>query len=159
MPSRGIRDSGTKDSPVIPFTRSSSSSQDKSVPGPRRIRPRLFKPVNQQLRRALACSGVIRHFKKSPLRASNPEADRGGVESGGIHEASHNIVQPHLPERMIPNSRLWMDTKQNLQRPQQSYMSMLDSSLQHSSWHISTHPQARPDDKHIRRDMKRRTFD
>jgi hypothetical protein len=32
-----IKDSGTKDSPIIPFTKSSSSSQDRSVPGPRWI--------------------------------------------------------------------------------------------------------------------------
>jgi hypothetical protein len=41
-----IRDSGTKDSPVIPFTRTSSSSQDRSVPGPRWILPMSFEPVN-----------------------------------------------------------------------------------------------------------------
>jgi hypothetical protein len=54
-----------KDSPVIPFTRTFSSSQDRSVPGPRWIQLMSFEPVNQQHRRALCCSGVIRHFKKS----------------------------------------------------------------------------------------------
>jgi hypothetical protein len=66
MPWGRIRDSGTKDSPVIPFTRSYSSSQDRSVPGPRWIRSMSFEPMNQQRRRALLCSGVIRRFKKSP---------------------------------------------------------------------------------------------
>jgi hypothetical protein len=66
MPSGRIRDSGTKDSPVIPFTRTSSSSQDRSVPGPRWIQPMSFEPVNQQHRRALCCSGAIRLFRKSP---------------------------------------------------------------------------------------------
>jgi hypothetical protein len=33
-----IRDSGIKDSPVIPFTRTCSPSQVRSVPGPRWIR-------------------------------------------------------------------------------------------------------------------------
>jgi hypothetical protein len=51
---------------VIPFTRSSSSSQDRSVPSPRWIRPRSFEPVNQQLKHALTCSGAIRSCKKSP---------------------------------------------------------------------------------------------
>jgi hypothetical protein len=46
MPWGRIRDSGTKDSPVIPFTRTSNSSQDRLVPGPRWIRPMLFEPVN-----------------------------------------------------------------------------------------------------------------
>jgi hypothetical protein len=55
-----------KDSPIIPFTRTSRSSKDRSVPGPRWIRPMSFGPVNQQLRRALFYSGGIRHFKKSP---------------------------------------------------------------------------------------------
>jgi hypothetical protein len=61
----GIRDSWMKDSPVIPFTRSSSSSQNRSVPGPRWIRPMSFGPVNQQHRRALLCSGAIQRFRKS----------------------------------------------------------------------------------------------
>jgi hypothetical protein len=61
-----IRDSGTKDSPVIPFTRSSSSSQDRSVLGPRWIRPMSSELVNQQHRRTLLCSGAIRRFRKSP---------------------------------------------------------------------------------------------
>jgi hypothetical protein len=65
MPSGGIKDSTTKDSPVI-FTRSSSSSQDRSVPGPRWTRPRSFEPVNQQLRHALACNDAIQRCKKSP---------------------------------------------------------------------------------------------
>jgi hypothetical protein len=43
------------DSLVIPFTRSSSSSQDRSVPGPRWIRPMSFELVNQQHRHALLC--------------------------------------------------------------------------------------------------------
>jgi hypothetical protein len=51
-----IRDSGMKDSPVIPFTRTSSSSQVRSVPGPCWIRPMSFEPVNQQHRRALLYS-------------------------------------------------------------------------------------------------------
>jgi hypothetical protein len=55
-----------KDSPVIPFTRSSSSSQDRLVPGPRWIRPMSFEPVNQQHRRTLLCNGMIRRFRKSP---------------------------------------------------------------------------------------------
>jgi hypothetical protein len=66
MPSGRIRDSGMKDSPLIPFTRTSSASQDRSVPGPRWIRPMSFEPVNQQHRRALCCSGAIRRFRKSP---------------------------------------------------------------------------------------------
>jgi hypothetical protein len=41
-----IRDSGTKVSPVIPPTRTYSSSQDRSVPGPRWIRPMSFRSVN-----------------------------------------------------------------------------------------------------------------
>jgi hypothetical protein len=65
MPWGRIRDSGMKDSPVIPFTRTSSSSQDKLVPDPRCIRPMSFEPVNQQHKRSLLCSGVIRRFKKS----------------------------------------------------------------------------------------------
>jgi hypothetical protein len=65
MPWGRIRNSGMKDSPVIPFTRTSSSSQDRSVPGPRWTRPMSFEPVNQQHRRALCCSGVIRRFRKS----------------------------------------------------------------------------------------------
>jgi hypothetical protein len=51
---------------VIPFTRTSSSSQDRSVPGPRCTRPMSFEPVNQQHRRALCYSGAIRCFRKSP---------------------------------------------------------------------------------------------
>jgi hypothetical protein len=66
MPSGRIRDSGTKDSPVIPFNRTSSSSQDRSVPGSRWIQPMSFEPVNQQQRRALYCNSVIRCFRKSP---------------------------------------------------------------------------------------------
>jgi hypothetical protein len=65
MPSGRIRDSGTKDSPVIPFTRTSSSSQDRSVPDPRCTRSMSFEPVNQQHRRALCCSGAIQRFRKS----------------------------------------------------------------------------------------------
>jgi hypothetical protein len=65
MPSGRIRDSGTKGSPVIPFTRTSSSSQERSVPGPHCTRPMSFEPMNQQHRRALCCSGAIRRFKKS----------------------------------------------------------------------------------------------
>jgi hypothetical protein len=61
-----IRDSGTKVSPVIPPTRTASSSQDKSVPGPRWILPMSFEPVNQQHRRDLLCSGAIRRFRRSP---------------------------------------------------------------------------------------------
>jgi hypothetical protein len=61
-----IRDSGTKVSPVIPPTRTASSSQDRSVPGSRWILSMSFTPVNQQHRRALLCSGVIRRFRKSP---------------------------------------------------------------------------------------------
>jgi hypothetical protein len=61
-----IRDSGTKVSPVIPPTRTASSSQDRSVPGPRWILPMSFTPVNQQHMRALLCSGAIRRFRKSP---------------------------------------------------------------------------------------------
>jgi hypothetical protein len=61
-----IRDSGTKVSPVIPPTRTTSSSQDRLVPGPRWILPMSFAPVNQQHRRALLCIGAIRCFRKSP---------------------------------------------------------------------------------------------
>jgi hypothetical protein len=61
-----IRDSGTKVSPVIPPTRTVSSSQDRSVPGPRWILPMSFGPVNQQHRHGLLCSGVIRRFRRSP---------------------------------------------------------------------------------------------
>jgi hypothetical protein len=61
-----IRDSGMKVSPVIPPTRTASSSQDKSVLGPRWILSMSLAPVNQQHRRALLCSGVIRRFRKSP---------------------------------------------------------------------------------------------
>jgi hypothetical protein len=32
---QGFRDKGLTSNPLIPFTRSSSSSQDRSVPGPR----------------------------------------------------------------------------------------------------------------------------
>jgi hypothetical protein len=65
MPWGGIKDSGTKDSPVIPFTKTSSSSQDKSVTGPRWIQPMSFEPVNQH-RCALYCSSAIQRFRKSP---------------------------------------------------------------------------------------------
>ena len=51
---------------MIPFTKSSSSSQDRSVPGPRWTRLGSFVLENQQLKRALACSGAIRRCKKSP---------------------------------------------------------------------------------------------
>jgi hypothetical protein len=61
-----IRDSGTKVSPVIPPTRTASSSQDRSVPGLRWILPMSFGPVNQQHRRGLPCSGAIWCFRRSP---------------------------------------------------------------------------------------------
>jgi hypothetical protein len=61
-----IRDSETKVSPVIPPTRTASSSQDRLVPGPRWILPMSFTPVNQQHRRTLLCSGAIQRFRKSP---------------------------------------------------------------------------------------------
>jgi hypothetical protein len=60
---QGFRDKGLT---VIPFTRSSSSFQDRSVPGPRWILLMSFRPVNQQHRRDLLCSGMIRRFRKSP---------------------------------------------------------------------------------------------
>jgi hypothetical protein len=66
MPSGRIRNSRMKDSPVIPFTKTSNSSQDRLVPGPRWTQPMSFEPVNQQHRRALCCTGVIRRFRKSP---------------------------------------------------------------------------------------------
>jgi hypothetical protein len=47
MPWGRIRDSGTKVSPVIPPTRTASSSKDRSVPGPRWIRPMSFGLMNQ----------------------------------------------------------------------------------------------------------------
>jgi hypothetical protein len=65
MPLGRIRDSGMKDSLVIPFTRTSSSSQDRSVPGPRCTLSMSFEPVNQQHRRAFCYSGAIRRFRKS----------------------------------------------------------------------------------------------
>jgi hypothetical protein len=55
-----------KVSPVIPPTRTASSSQDRSVPGPRWILPMSFTLVNQQHRRALLYSSAIRRFRKSP---------------------------------------------------------------------------------------------
>jgi hypothetical protein len=61
-----ISDSGTKVSLVIPPTRTASSSQDRSVPGPRWILPMSFGPVNQQHRRGLLCSGAIQRFRRSP---------------------------------------------------------------------------------------------
>jgi hypothetical protein len=61
-----IKDLGINDSPVIPFTRSSSSSQDRSIPSPRWILPISFGPVNQHHRRGLLCSGMTRRFRKSP---------------------------------------------------------------------------------------------
>jgi hypothetical protein len=61
-----IRDSWTKVSPVIPPTRTASLSQDRSVPGPRWILPMSFGPVNQQHRRGLLCSDMIRCFMRSP---------------------------------------------------------------------------------------------
>jgi hypothetical protein len=54
-----IRDSGMKVSLVIPPTRTASSSQDRSVPGPRWILLMSFGPVNQQHRRGLLYSGAI----------------------------------------------------------------------------------------------------
>jgi hypothetical protein len=66
MPWGRIRDSGMKDSPVIPFTRTSSSSQVRSVLGPRCTRLMSFEPVNQRHRHALCCSDAIRCFRKSP---------------------------------------------------------------------------------------------
>jgi hypothetical protein len=36
------------------------------VPGPRWILPMSFGPVNQQHRRGLLCSGMIRRFRRSP---------------------------------------------------------------------------------------------
>jgi hypothetical protein len=62
---QGLRDSGTKVSPVIPPTRTASSSQDRSVPGPRWILLMSFGPVNQQHRHGLLCSDAIRHFRRS----------------------------------------------------------------------------------------------
>jgi hypothetical protein len=53
---QGFRD---KSLPGNPPTRSSSSSQDRSVPGLRWILPMSFGPVNQQDRRDLLYSGVI----------------------------------------------------------------------------------------------------
>jgi hypothetical protein len=55
-----------KVSPVIRPTRTTSWSQDRSVPGPRWILPMSLAPVNQQHRRALLYSGMIRRFRKSP---------------------------------------------------------------------------------------------
>jgi hypothetical protein len=66
MPWGRIRDSGTKVSLVIPPTRTSISSQDRSVPGPHWIQPMSFGPVNQQHRHDLLCSGAIRRFRRSP---------------------------------------------------------------------------------------------
>jgi hypothetical protein len=61
-----IRDLGTKVSPVIPPTRSSSSSHDRLVPSPHWILSKSFGPVNQQDRRGLLCSDAIRRFRRSP---------------------------------------------------------------------------------------------
>jgi hypothetical protein len=61
-----IKDVGTKVSPVIPPTRTASSSQDRSVPDPRWILPMSFGLVNQQHRRSLLCSGTIWRFWRSP---------------------------------------------------------------------------------------------
>jgi hypothetical protein len=52
--------------PSNPPTRSSSSSQDRLVLGPRWILPMSFRSVNQQDRRDLLCSGTIRRFRRSP---------------------------------------------------------------------------------------------
>jgi hypothetical protein len=54
-----------KSLPSNPPTRSSSSSQDRSVPGPHWIQQMSFGPVNQQDRRGLFCSGVIWRFRRS----------------------------------------------------------------------------------------------
>jgi hypothetical protein len=90
-----IRDSGTKVSPVIPPTRTASSSQDRSVPGPCWILPMSFGPVNQQHRRGLLCCGTIWRFRRlltmcidvkppvaKPLILSN--TDRNSGERDGL---------------------------------------------------------------------------
>jgi hypothetical protein len=65
MPWGGIKDSGIKASLVIPFTKTSSSSQDRSVPGPRWILSMSLGPENQQHRRGLPYNGMTRRFRKS----------------------------------------------------------------------------------------------
>jgi hypothetical protein len=60
---QGFRD---KSLPGNPPTRSSSSSQDRSVPGPRWTLQMSFGPVNQQHKRGLLCSDAIRCFRRSP---------------------------------------------------------------------------------------------
>jgi hypothetical protein len=66
MPWGGIKVSRIKASPVIPFTKISSYSQDRSVPGPRWILPMSLGPVNQQHKHGLPYSGATQRFKKSP---------------------------------------------------------------------------------------------
>jgi hypothetical protein len=60
---QGFRD---KSLPSNPPTMSSSLSQDRSVPGSRWILQMSFGLVNQQDRRGLFWSGVIRRFRRSP---------------------------------------------------------------------------------------------
>eukprot|EP00267_Zea_mays_P041681 XP_020393601.1 vegetative cell wall protein gp1-like [Zea mays] len=104
MPWGRIRDSGTKYSPVIPFNRSSSSSQDRSVPGPRWIRPMSFETVNQQHKRVLLCSGTIRRFRKSPttcMEVRPPDAKANGARPSlsVSHFATPATPSPPPPAR------------------------------------------------------------
>jgi hypothetical protein len=50
---------------VIPFTKTSTSFQDRSVSGPSWILPMSLGPMNQQDRRGLPCNGMTRRFRKS----------------------------------------------------------------------------------------------
>ena len=106
MPWGRIRDSGMKDSPVIPFTRTSSSSQDRSVPGPCWIRSMSFGPVNQQHRRALRYSDAIQRFRKSPTTCIDvrpPVARLLILSSTGRNSgAGDGLVHPCLRLRAGP---------------------------------------------------------
>jgi hypothetical protein len=87
-----------KDSSVIPFTRSSSSSQDRSVPDPRWIWPMSFETVNKQHRRALLCSGVIRRFRKSPttcMEVRPPVAEVLILSSTGRNSSTRDGLALH----------------------------------------------------------------
>jgi hypothetical protein len=89
----GIKISGIKASPVIPFTRISNCSQDRSIPSPRWILPMSLGPVNQQHRRGLPCRGMTQRFRKSPSTcievrpptASSLILSRTGPNSGTRH--------------------------------------------------------------------------
>jgi hypothetical protein len=114
-----IRDSGTKVSPVIPPTRTTSSSQDRSVPSPRWILPMSFGPMNQQHRRGLLCSGAIRRFRRSPTTCIDvrpPIAKPLILSNTGRNSGKRNGLVLHC---------LWLSAGPSLGRTRRSLASAL----------------------------------